>query len=111
MRAAFIELAGRGSEAVRVSEAQLEGLASRCVGPLLRSGDPGWDEAVLIWNGMTAGVPRLVVQPNSVQDVVAAVRFAHDHGLRLGIKGSATISQVLPLLTAVSPSTCRRCGT
>ena len=83
----FIDLASRGSEPVWVSAIQLEDLASRCGGMLLRSGDAGWDEAVLIWNGMAARVPRLVLRPNSVHDVVAAVRFARDHGLQLGVKG------------------------
>ena len=87
MSSAFLDLSSRGSEAVRISEVQLEDLASRCGGTLLRSGDSGWDEAVLIWNGMPARVPGLVLRPNSVQDVVTAVRFARDHGLQLGVKG------------------------
>ena len=42
---------------------------------------------MLIWNGMVAKVPALVVQPTSAHDVAAAVGFARDHGLLLSIKG------------------------
>ena len=56
-------------------------------GPLLRPGDAGWDDAVLIWNGMVARAPALVVQPTSARDVAEAVGFAREHRLLLSIKG------------------------
>jgi FAD/FMN-containing dehydrogenase len=59
----------------------------RIDGTVLRPGDEGWDEAVLIWNGMVAKAPALVVQPDSVRDVAASVKFARDHGVLLGVKG------------------------
>jgi FAD/FMN-containing dehydrogenase len=66
---------------------QLEELEAQVEGPLLRAGDEGWDDAVLIWNGMVARFPALVLQPVSAHDVAAAVRFAREHGVLLGIKG------------------------
>jgi FAD/FMN-containing dehydrogenase len=45
------------------------------------------DDAVAIWNGMAARLPALVLQPSSVHDIAAAVGFAREHGLLLGIKG------------------------
>jgi FAD/FMN-containing dehydrogenase len=62
-------------------------LDSRIEGRLLRPGDEGWEDAVLVWNGMVAKEPALVVQPESARDVAAAVGFARDHGLLLGVKG------------------------
>src|SRR4029453_7180861 len=59
----------------------------RIDGAVLRQGDDGWDEAVLIWNGMVDKKPALVVQPASTRDVVAAVAFARDQGILLGVKG------------------------
>lgn len=56
-------------------------------GRLLRPGDEGWDDAVLIWNGMVEKAPALVVQPQSARDVATAVTFARDHGILLGVKG------------------------
>ncbi|MCP9486302.1 MAG: FAD-binding oxidoreductase [Gaiellaceae bacterium MAG52_C11] len=66
---------------------QLEELDARVDGPLLRAGDEGWDDAVLIWNGIVARFPALVLQPTSADDVAAAVGFAREHGVLLGIKG------------------------
>ena len=51
-----------------------------------------WDDAVLVWNGMAAGVPALVVQPGSAEEVEAAVAFAQEHGLELRIKGEGDSS-------------------
>jgi FAD/FMN-containing dehydrogenase len=73
----FVELAGE----------TLGELASRIEARILRTGDEGWDEATLTWNGMTATMPALVVQPETAQGVSSVVRFARDHGLRLSVKG------------------------
>ncbi len=54
---------------------------------MLVEGDDGWEDAVLLWNGMVARKPALVVQPTSAAEVAAAVAFARDHGLLLGVKG------------------------
>lgn len=82
-----IKLAGIEGESVNLTLKHLDDLASRLKGPLLHPGDPGWDEAVQIWNAMAARVPALVVQPQSAQDVAAAVGFARDHRLLISIKG------------------------
>ena len=82
-----IDIAGLEGGHVSLSAEQLDDLASRLEGTMLREGDDGWDEAVLVWNGMVAKLPALVVQPTSAADVAAAVGFAREHGLLLGIKG------------------------
>ncbi|HEX7276420.1 MAG TPA: FAD-binding protein, partial [Acidimicrobiales bacterium] len=82
-----IDIAGLDGGTVALSPEQMDELARQVDGPILRPGDEGWAEAVLIWNGMVAKVPALVLQPTSTADVAAAVRFAADHGLLLGIKG------------------------
>lgn len=81
------EIAGLEGGTVSVTSEQLDDLDLRVESPLLCPGDEGWDEAVLVWNGMVASVPALVVQPASAKDLAAAVRFARDHGLALSIKG------------------------
>jgi FAD/FMN-containing dehydrogenase len=80
-------VAGLDGGRVRLTSAQLDDLDSRIDGQLLCAGNEGWDEAVLIWNAMVAKLPALVVQPESARDVVVAVRFAHQHGLLLSVKG------------------------
>ncbi|MGH3042125.1 MAG: hypothetical protein ACRDNG_10390, partial [Gaiellaceae bacterium] len=85
--ASTIDLAGLDGDRVSVTGGQLDELGARLDGRLLRQGDRDWDEAVKIWNGMVAKVPALVVQPESAHDVAAAVGFARERGLLIGVKG------------------------
>ena len=87
MNTSTIDIAALEGGRVNLTPDQLDGLSSQIKGSLLQAGDQGWDEAVLVWNGMVAAVPALVVQPISARDVAAAIGFARDHGLRLSIKG------------------------
>ncbi len=80
------EIAGVDGGPVSLTSDQLQDLDSRIDGRLLRAGDEGWDDAVLLWNGMVARVPALVVQPTSAEDVAAAVAFARDKGVLLSVK-------------------------
>ncbi|HEU4367440.1 MAG TPA: alpha/beta fold hydrolase [Methylomirabilota bacterium] len=82
-----IEIASLDGGFVRLTREQLDPMTSRIDGPLLRPGDPGWEEAILVWNGIAARAPALVVQPISALDVAAAVEFAAAHRLLVGIKG------------------------
>jgi FAD/FMN-containing dehydrogenase len=82
-----IDIAGLDGGHHPLTSEQLEDLDSRIQGRLLRPGDQGWNNAVAIWNGMAARLPALVLQPTSATDVAAAVGFAREHGLLLGIKG------------------------
>jgi FAD/FMN-containing dehydrogenase len=66
---------------------RLSDLAERIEGAVLLPGDPGWDAAIEVWNGMVAKVPAVVVQPETAEDVAATVTFARDHRLLLGVKG------------------------
>jgi FAD/FMN-containing dehydrogenase/SAM-dependent methyltransferase len=87
MTTTSIDLAGLDGGLVTLTPEQLDDLDSQVVGRLLRAGDDGWDDPLLIWNGMAAEVPALVVQPTSAHDVAAAVGFARDHRLLLSVKG------------------------
>jgi FAD/FMN-containing dehydrogenase len=53
--------------------------------PNASAGDDDWGGAVIVWNGIVASVPALVVAPTSQEDVAAAVAFARDHGLLLRV--------------------------
>jgi FAD/FMN-containing dehydrogenase len=87
MNMSAIDIAGLEGGRVNLTSKQLDELEARLEGPLLRPGDEGWDDAVLIWNGMVAKVPALVLRPTSAHDVAAAVGFARDHRLLLSVKG------------------------
>jgi FAD/FMN-containing dehydrogenase len=87
MKARTLDVAGLDGGRVRLNEEQLDELVSRIECPLLRRGDVGWDDAVLVWNGMVAKTPALVIQPTSAAGVAAAVGFARDNGVSLSVKG------------------------
>lgn len=87
MRTRGFVITGLQGDLVGLTSGELENLSARIEGRLLRAGDEGWDDAVLIWNAMAANAPALVVQPASVRDVAAAVAFARDHGVLLSVKG------------------------
>ena len=84
---ALMDLAGLDGGRVALSAHDVEELDARLDGALVRPGDEGWGAAVLIWNGMVASTPALVVQPASAGDVAATVAFARDHRLLLSVKG------------------------
>jgi FAD/FMN-containing dehydrogenase len=87
MTTTTIDIARLDGGHINLTAQQLDDLDSRIAGRLLRAGDDGWDDALLVWNGMTAKVPALVLQPASAHDVAVAVGFARDCGLLLSIKG------------------------
>ena len=87
MNTSAIDIAGLEAGRVNLTPKQINDLEARLDGPLLRPGDEGWDNAVLMWNGMVTKAPALVIQPTSARDVAAAVGFAHDLGLLLSVKG------------------------
>jgi FAD/FMN-containing dehydrogenase len=62
-------------------------LRARLRGALLRPGDVGFGDATLLWNGMIARTPALVVRPTGTADVVAAVEAAREHGLPISVRG------------------------
>ena len=86
-RTTAIGVAGRSGTMITLTPEQLRRLAAGIRGRLLFPGDAGWEDAVLLWNGMAATQPALVVQPASPADVATTVAFARDHGLLLSVKG------------------------
>jgi FAD/FMN-containing dehydrogenase len=92
MTTTTIDIAGLDGGHVTLTSEQLHDLDSRLECRLLRAGDDGWDDALLVWNGMAAKVPALVVQPTSAHDVAAAVGFARDTGCSSVSRAAATTS-------------------
>jgi len=62
-------------------------LRTQLRGALLRPGDDGFEDATVLWNGMIAKTPALVVRPTGTADVVAAVDAAREHALALSVRG------------------------
>jgi FAD/FMN-containing dehydrogenase len=56
-------------------------------GEVVRPGDPGYDAARIVWNGMIDRRPALIVRPTSTDDVVAGLRFARERDLVVAVRG------------------------
>ena len=67
--------------------AAIDDLAGKVRGELIQPGDPAYDEARRVWNGMIDRRPALVARCRGVADVVACVRFAAEHDLLLAVRG------------------------
>ena len=62
-------------------------LAAALSGQLLRPGEPGYDDARALWNGMIDRRPALIARCATAADVLAAVRFARAHDALVSVRG------------------------
>jgi FAD/FMN-containing dehydrogenase len=65
----------------------LNGFREAFAGEIALPGDPGYDAARIVWNGMIDRFPAIVARCTGVADVMAAVRFAREHELPLAVRG------------------------
>ena len=56
-------------------------------GPAFEPGDPGYDEARAVYNGMIDKRPGMIARCADAADVIAAVNFARQRGILLAIRG------------------------
>lgn len=70
-----------------MSTPTIDQLREQVRAPILTAGDPGYDEARAVHNGMFDRHPRVIVRAEQVADVIGAVNFARDAGLDLSIRG------------------------
>jgi hypothetical protein len=75
-----------GAEAA-LGDQVVEAFAARLRGELLRPGEPGYEEASKVWNGMIDRRPALIARAASVADVINSVNFARENGLLLAVRG------------------------
>jgi FAD/FMN-containing dehydrogenase len=68
--------------------ADREGRPASTPATILTCADPGWDDARQAWNLAVDQRPAAVAVPESAQDVVDAVRFARERGLRVAAQGT-----------------------
>lgn len=84
--------------------AALDGLRAEVAGPVLVPGDPGYEDEVVGFNLAAPHRPSVVVCATSESDVVAAVRFAGEHGLGVGVHatGHGGVSTIDELMISTS---------
>lgn len=70
-----------------IDASAVEALEALVGAQLIRPGDPDYEDARHVWNGMIDRRPAFVVRCRGVADVAAAVRFAREHELMLAVRG------------------------
>jgi FAD/FMN-containing dehydrogenase len=56
-------------------------------GELILPGDPDYDRARVVWNGIADRHPAIIARCTGTPDVIAALRFAREHELRVAVRG------------------------
>src|SRR5919108_82378 len=56
-------------------------------GQLIQRGDPQYDDARALYNGMIDKRPRMIARCVDVADVITAVAFGREQGLLIAIRG------------------------
>jgi FAD/FMN-containing dehydrogenase len=64
-----------------------ETLRQRLAGTIMLPGNPGYDEARSIWNGMIDRKPAIIVRCRTESDVTHAVKYARENQLVVAIRG------------------------
>ncbi len=72
---------------VDIAEAEIDELRMTMRGPLLRAGQPGYDDARVIYNGMFDRRPALIARCRGAADVMDVVRFASRRRLLTAVRG------------------------
>ena len=84
--AAGISAVKLDGSATVIEQAALKDLKARLRGPLLLSGDAGYDQARRVLNESIDRHPALVIQPTGVADIQSAVNFARERELLVAVK-------------------------
>ncbi len=75
-----------GRQTTLTSEA-LDTLRGQLRGNLCLPGEPDYEKARSIWNAMIDRRPAVIIRAAGAGDVIAAVRVAREHGLKLAVRG------------------------
>lgn len=79
-----VTLTGNGAV---LGDADIDAFRARLRGPVLLSGDAGYDEARTVWNALIDHRPKLIARCSGAADVIATVQFARQHDLLVSIRG------------------------
>ena len=73
-------------------------LGDAVAGQVILPGGDGYDAARSLWNAMADRRPSIIVRCASKADVTAAIRYARDHDLEIGVRcgGHSVIGHAVP---------------
>ena len=72
---------------LELERAAIRELGESMTGPILLSGNPEYDGARMVWNGMHDRRPALIARCMNTQDVSNAVTFARERSLLTAVRG------------------------
>ena len=72
---------------IELEKAAVRELGEACAGEILLAGQPGYDSARKVWNGMHDKHPALIVRCLEEGDVQNAVTFARERNLLVAVRG------------------------
>ncbi len=70
-----------------LNDTTIEKFKASLRGELIQQSDQRYDEARKVWNGMFDRRPALIARCAGTADVISAVNFARDRGLRAAVRG------------------------
>lgn len=76
-----------GGSSTTVDGAVMEAFIGGMRGQSMLEGDPGYDEARIIWNGLVDKKPAIIIRCSGAADVIDAVNFAREHDLLVAVRG------------------------
>ena len=78
----LVNAAGSG-----IPDSEVAAFASSLRGDVITPGDPGYDDARHVFNGMIDRRPGLIARPADTSDIQKAVKFARAHNLLVSVNG------------------------
>src|SRR5262245_53615777 len=87
MKNRMMEIATTTGSLAVITEEEIDGLRTMMRGLLLSAGQPGYDEARVIFNGMFDRRPALIGRCRRAADVIDVVRFARSRNLLTAVRG------------------------
>lgn len=76
-----------GANGTGLPEEAVQGFRTRLRGHLISPGDPEYDEARRVHNGMIDRYPRLIARCRDVADVMASIAFGREHDMTVAVRG------------------------
>lgn len=77
----------REAEHFTIDDSAIESLKASIRGMVIQRGDTVYDAERAVYNGMVDKYPLLIVKCRDAADVMAGIRFAREHKLKLAVRG------------------------
>jgi FAD/FMN-containing dehydrogenase len=77
---------GTGKNSTLLTTESLKSLGSHLRGRIVTAEDDSFDNTRKVWNGLIDKKPGAIIQCMGAADVMAAVKFAETHGLRISVR-------------------------